>query len=83
MDYGSSHVYLYANSDDEVISDTEYNEGMWLRYVHSVKIFSIFPPDTNLVYVEGGFLLPQKMKCILVIVDYLSTAFRCSSVHIQ
>ena len=31
MDYGSSHVFVYADSDDEVISDVEYNEGMWLR----------------------------------------------------
>jgi hypothetical protein len=31
MDYGSSHVFVYANSDEEVISDAEYNEGMWLR----------------------------------------------------
>ena len=31
MDYGSTHVYMYADSDDEVISDTEYDEGMWLR----------------------------------------------------
>ena len=31
MDYGSSHVFMYANSDEEVISDTEYDEGMWLR----------------------------------------------------
>ena len=31
MDYGSTHVYMYESSDEEVISEGEYNEGMWLR----------------------------------------------------
>ena len=35
MDYGSSHVYMYDNSDDELISDEEFKEGMWLRWVSS------------------------------------------------
>lgn len=31
MDYGSSHVYLYEHSDEEVVYDEEFKEGMWLR----------------------------------------------------
>ena len=30
MDYGSSHVWLYDDSDEEYISDSELKEGMWL-----------------------------------------------------
>jgi hypothetical protein len=30
MDHGSTHVFVYANSDEEVISDDEFKEGMWL-----------------------------------------------------
>ena len=30
MDYGSSHVWVYENSDEEYFSETELNEGMWL-----------------------------------------------------
>lgn len=33
MDYGSTHVWLYDDSDEEFISDTELQEGMWLRFV--------------------------------------------------
>ena len=31
MNYGSSHVYMYESSDEDVISDEEFKEGMWLR----------------------------------------------------
>ena len=30
MDYGSSHVWMYDDSDEEYFSETELQEGMWL-----------------------------------------------------
>ena len=29
----SDHVWMYDHSDEEVVSDSELNEGMWLRQV--------------------------------------------------
>ena len=37
MDYGSTHVWLYDDSDEEFISDSELQEGMWLRCVYSYR----------------------------------------------
>ncbi len=31
MNYGSELVYMYSESDEEYVSDTELQEGMWLR----------------------------------------------------
>jgi len=31
MDYGSKSVYVYSDSDEEYVSETELQEGMWLR----------------------------------------------------
>jgi len=33
MEYGSSLVYVYSDSEDEYVSDNELEEGMWLRLV--------------------------------------------------
>ncbi len=30
MDHGSTYVWLYDSSDEEVVSDSELQEGMWL-----------------------------------------------------
>ena len=32
MDFGSSHVYEYEDSEEEYISDEELKVGMFLRY---------------------------------------------------
>lgn len=32
MDFGSSHVYDYEDSEEEYISDEELKVGMYLRY---------------------------------------------------
>ena len=31
MEHGSTHVWMYDCSDEEFISDSELQEGMWLR----------------------------------------------------
>ena len=33
MESGSKYVLMYDLSDEEVVSETELNEGMWLRCV--------------------------------------------------
>lgn len=39
MDFGSSHVYEYEDSEEEYISDEELKVGMFLRYgLHCVKL---------------------------------------------
>ena len=32
MNHGSTHVWMYDCSDDEFVSETELQEGMWLRW---------------------------------------------------
>ena len=34
LNLGSDHVWMYDHSDEEVVSDSELNEGMWLRQVN-------------------------------------------------
>ena len=33
MNYGSSLVYVYSDSEEEYVSEVELEEGMWLRLV--------------------------------------------------
>ena len=36
MEHGSNHVWVYSDcSDEEYVSETELEEGMWLRCVPS------------------------------------------------
>ena len=35
LNLASDHVWMYDHSDEEVVSDSELNEGMWLRQVVS------------------------------------------------
>lgn len=42
LNLGSDHVWMYDCSDEEVVSDSELNEGMWLRRVnHTVLLVCI------------------------------------------
>ena len=39
MDFASSYVYSYDNSDEECVSDDELDHGLSARLEHSLDIF--------------------------------------------
>lgn len=58
MEWGSSYVWMYEHSDEEYVSDSELQEGMWLRYAHhDVRVinYCMYKLCTDvLLHVQGG-----------------------------
>jgi hypothetical protein len=79
MDYGSSHVFVYANSDEEVISDAEYNEGMWLSDSDEDTSAAIQP--NKVIYSYTHACLPVLNGMVTVMYGKApGPSFLCSSV---